>query len=724
MPSKKAAAKQAVHAMQAELDSEMTEEQRERMLKSGMGVGAGGMNTGEAELFEKKLTKEEKKAATEARRAALAEKKAAEKEMKAKIAAARGEAPPPETGVRAAAPAADDAYENNYEEGGSSSKDAKKGGKKGKGKKGKEDELDITDGGGLQAVDEGTLKFAVCTGNLASRKDSKDVKIQAFSISLFGKVLFEDQYLELTWGQRYGLIGQNGSGKTTFLKCIATRQIPIPDFIDIWYLDKEAEPMERSAIDCVVDTVRVEKERLEKLEEDIMSEEGPEDPRLEAIYEKLDKMDPTTFDKRAGELLFGLGFSQTMMRRNTCDMSGGWRMRVALAQALFVRPMLLVLDEPTNHLDLGACVWLEDYLAKWDSILILTSHSADFLNGVCSKMYHLTVRNTLDVYGGNYESYVRTRQENEVNQAKRYEKEQDDIKHLKEFISSCGTYSNMVKQAQSKQKIIDKMMEAGLTKKVVPDPVFRFGFPNSEKIPPPVMAFQNVSFAYSGKKEDYLYTGLEFGIDCDSRIALVGPNGAGKSTLLKLMTLTIEPSEGDIRRNPHLRIGMYNQHSEDVLDLTKDPLNFMRDKYPDGLVTASGFQKMDIQDWRGKLGMFGVTGDKQTLPMKTMSPGFRARVVFCLMSLRNPHLLLLDEPTNPLDMDMIDSLALAIKNFAGGLVLVSHDFKLLEQVADTIWVCDEKKITPWKGDIQSYKKHLRTQMAAQAGKMFSGTGVQ
>jgi len=295
---------------------------------------------------------------------------------------------------------------------------------------------------------------------------------------------------------------------------------------------------------------------------------------------------------------------------------------------------------------------------------------------------------------------------------------------LKEFISSCGTYSNLVKQAQSKQKIIDKMVEAGLTKKVVPDPKFRFTFPNSDKIPPPVMAFQNVSFAYSGKKADYLYTGLEFGIDCDSRIALVGPNGAGKSTLLKLMTDDIKPTEGDVRRNPHLRIGRYNQHSEDVLELDKCPLDFMRDLYPDGIVTAGGQQKMDIQDWRGKLGIFGVTGEKQTLQMKTMSPGFRARVVFCLMSLRNPHLLLLDEPTNPLDMDMIDSLALAIKNFAGGLVLVSHDFKLLEQVADTIWVCDEKKITPWKGDIQSYKKHLRTQMAAQAGKMFSGTGVQ
>jgi len=505
---------------------------------------------------------------------------------------------------------------------------------------------------------------------------------------------------------------------------IAARLVPIPDFIDIWYLDKEAEPSDKSAVDFVVDTVRLEKERLERLEEEIMTEVGPEDPRLEIIYEKLDKMDPSTFDKRAGELLYGLGFSQAMMKRATKDMSGGWRMRVALAQALFVKPMLLVLDEPTNHLDLGACVWLEDYLASWDSILICTSHSADFLNGVCSKIYHLTVRKTLELYGGNYGSYVNTRKENEVNQKTKYEKEQADIKHLKEFISSCGTYSNLVKQAQSKQKIIDKMVEAGLTECVLPDPVFRFGFPSSEKIPPPVLAFQNVSFAYSGKKEDYLYTNLEFGIDCDSRIALVGPNGAGKSTLLKLMTLDIEPTEGDIRRNPHLRIGRYNQHSEDVLDLKKNPLDFMRDLYPDGLVTASGLKKMDVPDWRGQLGIFGITGGHQTLPMSTMSPGFRARVVFCLMSLRNPHLLLLDEPTNPLDMDMIDSLALAMKKFNGGCVLVSHDFKLLEQVADTIWVCDKKTITPWPKSIQDYKAHLRKEMAAGAKKMFKGDGVQ
>merc|ERR1719401_820230 len=190
------------------------------------------------------------------------------------------------------------------------------------------------------------------------------------------------------------------------------------------------------------------------------------------------------------------------------------------------------------------------------------------------------------------------------------------------------------------------------------------------------------------------------------------------------MLQEIEPSEGEIRRNPHLRFGRYNQHSEDVLDLEKDPLNFLRDLCADGVVTTEGKKKWDVPEWRAKLGIFGVTGDKQTNQIKTLSPGYRARLVFCLMSLRNPHLLLLDEPTNPLDMDMIDSLALAIKKFSGGIVLVSHDFRLLEQVADTIWVCDEKKITPWAGTIQTYKSHLRKQMAADVKRMQAGKGVQ
>merc|ERR1719446_1970138 len=261
----------------------------------------------------------------------------------------------------------------------------------------------------------------------------------------------------------------------------------------------------------------------------------------------------------------------------TKDMSGGWRMRVSLAQALFQQPTLLILDEPTNHLDLGACVWLEEYLAQYPTTIILTSHSEDFMNGVCTEIMQLTVDQKLVYWGGNYDAYVKTRQEVEVNQMKAYEKEQDDIKHLEEFIRSCGTYSNMRRQADSKQKIIDKMKEKGLTEKPMPDPKFMFHFPPSEKLPPPVLAFDEMSFSYSGEKKDYLYSNVNFGIDQDSRIALVGPNGAGKSTLLKLMRGELDACEGQVKRHSHLRIASYNQHSAEVLPMDKSPLQFFQE---------------------------------------------------------------------------------------------------------------------------------------------------
>merc|ERR1719472_542267 len=204
-------------------------------------------------------------------------------------------------------------------------------------------------------------------------------------------------------------------------------------------------------------------------------------------------MDPTQFEARACELLAGLGFSATMMNKATKDMSGGWRMRVALAQALFVEPLLLLMDEPTNHLDLGTCVWLERHLAKYPHCLVCISHSQDFLDGVCTEIMHLTNQGTLEFYGGNYSNFVSTRKEREVNQLKKYEKEQEDIKHLQEFIRSCGTFSNLRKQADSKQKIIDKMVAAGLTEKPMKDPTYRFRFPNSDQLAPPVLAFNEVS---------------------------------------------------------------------------------------------------------------------------------------------------------------------------------------------------------------------------------------
>jgi len=317
---------------------------------------------------------------------------------------------------------------------------------------------------------EELLAHVAITGKMTSLKHSRDIQVGAFSITLFGRDLIADTKLELNYGRRYGLIGQNGSGKSTLLQVLAVRAIEIPAHINIWHLHEEAKPSDMTAMQCVMGVVLKEKERLDALEQEIMEESGPESKELQVIYELLDGLDIATLEPRAGELLFGLGFSQAMMHRATKDMSGGWRMRVALSQALLVQPHLLLLDEPTNHLDLGACIWLEDYLSRYPNILFVTSHSQDFLNTVTTNTVHLTCDNKLVQYSGNYDTFVKTRTEKRTNQFKKYKKEQDDIKRIRHFITTCGTYSNLVRQAQSKQKIIDKMVEKGLTKKAVRGP--------------------------------------------------------------------------------------------------------------------------------------------------------------------------------------------------------------------------------------------------------------
>mmetsp|Transcript_7939 Transcript_7939/g.25262 ORF Transcript_7939/g.25262 Transcript_7939/m.25262 type:complete len:602 (+) Transcript_7939:69-1874(+) len=570
-------------------------------------------------------------------------------------------------------------------------------------------------GGGDAALTKEQERVAsrrAVTGVLATPASSLDVKFEAFSVQVGGHQLITDCDMELNMGCRYGLIGDNGSGKSNVLAAIAQRDLPLPEHIDVFHLHEEAPPSDQSAVEAVMAHLVEESARLEALMQKIMEESGPEDERVGAIMERIDELDPTGEEPRARKILSGLGFADRLvpMDRKTKDMSGGWRMRVSLAKALFARPSLLLLDEPTNHLDLGACVWLEEYLARYPNTLLFTSHSEDFMNGVCTNIMQLTQKGTLVNWGGNYAQYMKTRTEFEKNQLTKWKKEQDDIKHLQDFIRSCGTYANLRIQAESKQKIIDKMVDAGLTEKPVPDPTYHFAFPDSEKISPPVLAFNDVSFSYSGKKEDHLYENLELGVDLDSRIALVGPNGAGKSTLLKLMLQQIEPTVGEVKRSGKLRIGHYNQHSEAVLDLDMTPLAFLQKLYPEGVVTTSGMKKLEEPEWRGKLGSFGITGDFQTRKMKTMSDGMRTRVVMLLISLVNPHVLLLDEPTNHLDMQCIDALAQAINKFSGGLVLVSHDFRLIGQVAKEIWVCDKKSVTKWEGDIQSYKAHLKKQV--------------
>jgi ATP-binding cassette subfamily F protein 2 len=285
---------------------------------------------------------------------------------------------------------------------------------------------------------------------------------------------------------------------------------------------------------------------------------------------------------------------------------------------------------------------------------------------------------------------------------KKYRWEQEQIANMKEYIARFGHGSaKLARQAQSKEKVLAKMVRDGLTEKVETEKVVKFSFENVGKLPPPVLQFTEVTFGYS--KDKILYANVDLGVDLDSRVAIVGPNGAGKSTLLKLMTGDLDPLDGMVKRHNHLKIGQYHQHLTELLPLDKSPLQYMTEEYGQDI----GEEKM-----RAAIGKFGITGKNQTMAMRKLSDGLKSRVVFAWLGYRRPHMLLLDEPTNHLDMETIDSLAEAINDWDGGLVLVSHDFRLISQVANEIWTVADGTVTKWNGDIIQYKDYLRQRSAA------------
>jgi len=537
---------------------------------------------------------------------------------------------------------------------------------------------------------------------------SRDILIENLTLLFHGRELLKEANVSLSYGRRYGFLGHNGCGKSTLMTAMGNRLVPIPSYIDIFHLVSEIEASDETALEAVL-SVDEERENLEKeanklsemmADEEIATSDYADEisNQLTEIYEQLDELDSATAEARGAEILNGLGFTAEMQRKKTREFSGGWRMRIALARALFIKPTLLLLDEPTNHLDMEAVVWLEEYLKTFNRILLLISHSQDFLNNVCTNIIHLQ-NAKLTYYTGNYNQYLKTRSEKEENQMKRYNWEQDQIKHMKEYIARFGHGSaKLARQAQSKEKVLAKMEREGLTEKVSKDKVLEFYFPDPGHIPPPVLQFQEVSFGYPGQKP--LYSKVELGVDLDSLVALVGPNGAGKTTLLKLMAGELTPTGGMVRPHNRLRIARFTQHFVDVLDMNQTPLEYMMKEYP-GLHD----EKMS-----GFLGRFGISGSVQVQKIEHLSDGQKSRVVFAWMAYQEPHLLLLDEPTNHLDIETIDSLANAINDFEGGVVLVSHDMRLIDRVATEIWLCNEHGVNQYKGTIEDYKKELRKQM--------------
>ena len=676
-------AKKIAAAKRAELDAEMTEEERQRMLNAGMGIG-GGLHKGDEKLFEKKLTKEEKKLAAAAR--------------KAERLAAKAE--------RASGERASNASEEGGEEAAASAP-PKPAAKPPKGKAAKAEKGGPSKKGAAVPLDE--LPFFQRTGPAAAKRKtmSLDLRIDGIRMCAGKQELLDNAVLALNQGFKYGLVGRNGVGKTTLLRHLAEGLIPLPRHLHTVHVEQELEGDGRTPLQAVLQADG-EREWLLATEQTLV--DGDEETEkelgitLNEVYERLEELDSDNAEARAAQLLSGLGFDGDMQGKPTREYSGGWRMRIALARALFVKPDLLLLDEPTNHLDVHALTWLEFFLAAWEKTVLIVSHDRGFLNKVTAYTIFLNGKR-LRYYGGNYDTYLRVRAEHRAAHAAHQKQNERRQAHLKQFISRFGHGAkNMAKQAQSRMKMLQKLQDEPCEVDF-DDPYLRLDFPCGGHLPPPCITVQDVSFGYpiDGEPLKVLYEKCDFGLDCDSRVAIVGPNGAGKSTFLRLLTGELEPTDGHVGRHSKLVVAKFTQHHIEMFDTEKSALNHMRDLTHDGVST---------EEARKYLGRFGLSGDLALNPIRVLSGGQKSRLAFAELAWRSPHILLLDEPTNHLDLETIEALAMALNQFDGGVVFVSHDERLIEMVADELWVVDKGEggkpgtVTVWHGSFEEYKAHL------------------
>ena len=515
--------------------------------------------------------------------------------------------------------------------------------------------------------------------------------------------LLDDASLTLHSGQKVGLLGTNGAGKSSLFALLRGELEPdagscsLPADWRIAHMRQEIENLDRLAVDYVLDgdlRLRDIQHRLQQAEAQQAAEQ------LGSLYGELESHDGFTADSRARTLLAGLGFSSEQCDRPVGDFSGGWRMRLNLAQALMRPSDLLLLDEPTNHLDLDAILWLEDWLRSYPGTLLLISHDRDFLDAVVEHIVHVEGQK-LNLYRGGYSQFERTRAERLAQQQSAFEKQQAQREHMQAYIARFRAQATKARQAQSRLKALERMEELGPAHI---DSPFSFSFREATNQSTPLLDLDKGQLGYTGNS---ILANVKLQLAPGARIGLLGPNGAGKSTLIKSLTGDLPLIGGELKTGEHLAIGYFAQHQLDSLDPDASPLLHLARLAPDERE----------QTLRNFLGGFAFQGDRIDQAVEHFSGGEKARLALALIAWQKPNLLLLDEPTNHLDMEMRHALTIALQAFEGAMLLVSHDRALIRDTTDELWLVADGKVDTYNDDLDSYTRWLaqfRQQQAAAA----------
>ncbi|XP_022667661.1 ATP-binding cassette sub-family F member 3-like isoform X1 [Varroa jacobsoni] len=550
----------------------------------------------------------------------------------------------------------------------------------------------------LQTNKEATATQALSRKGQHSEASSKsrDIRIENFDVNIGDKSLLQNATLALTFGRRFGLVGRNGIGKSTLLKMISTRQLCLPAHVTVLHVEQEVVGDGTKALDSVLECDE-ERQRL-LAEEKKLSSSGTNDARLSEIYARLQEIDAESAPARASVILAGLGFTPEMQKKATREFSGGWRMRIALARALFTKPDLLLLDEPTNMLDMKAIIWLENYLKGWESTLLVVSHDRQFLDEVPTDIIHFH-NSILESYRGNYTDFVKTAADRLLSQQREYEAQMTHRKHVQVFIDKFRYNANRAVLVQSKIKMLEKLPELKPVQKEAPV-VLRF--PEPEALFPILLQLDGVHYSY-GEGQRTVLTNVDLSASMQSRICIVGDNGAGKTTLLKLVNGDYEPTKGVRQAHRNLVIGYFSQHHVDGLDMDVSSVELLARRFPG----------KTSEHYRSQLGQFGISGELALQPIATLSGGQKSRVAFAVLAMSVPHLLVLDEPTNHLDIESIDALAKCLQVFKGGVILVSHDERLVKSVCKELWVCAGGTVTSIEGGFEEYRSRVQRELEAQ-----------